>query len=224
VRCPNYPRTPVFTLKNPRAEDSDEDYEDHGDRQGVLAATLRHHHLENTDIRRDRKYVIDILMRTIEQKDRYIAELERGRLEGIRAYEELASGRHVRDLELRRETNRERRLDQIGGVVMTMLPMLGGKLIGGPEGAAKMASATPGGRTPIEGMLDALVATMNNEQLMAIAQANVFSPQQLGLLRDLIMYVVARRDEEEKQRQAANQKAEGQQNGTPPNEPQQPGA
>ena len=219
VRCPSFARTPVFTLKNPRAEESDEDYEDAPDRQGVLASTLRHHHLEHTDIRRERKYIIDSLMRTIEQKDRYIAELEKGRLEGVRAYEELASGRHVRDMELRREVNKERRMDQIGSMVMTSLPMLAGKLMGGPQGAAEMATQVPGGRTPVEGMLDALVATMNDEQLMAIMQANVFSPQQIALLRDIIIFVIERRGKEEKDRQEANQKTEGAHNGAPAQQP-----
>lgn len=206
----------TFTLKCPEQEDGDdiEDIEDLPNRKGLMGMLMRHQQTIMKMAVGGTKQTQEYLMRTIHEKDARIRTLESGQTEGMKAFEELISGRHVRDMELRRMENAERRKDQVAGVLMQSVPLLatkflenGGGMTGGGQAPGPTASGgTPGGgapggaRTPLEARLEVLLSSMSGEQFQKLMELGILDPnQQMALVE--IVRIVMERQEREKQAQ-----------------------
>lgn len=136
-------------------------------------------------------------MGMVREKDQRIKMLESAQINNLKAFEELISGRHARDIELRRMENAERRKDQVAGVLMQSAPILVGKVLGGGAGAAQMAQG-PGGRTQLELMLEGFLGSISQEQFGKLMELGIFEPHQTMTLMEIIRFVMDRQEAEKK--------------------------
>lgn len=210
----------TFTLKYDDGEDEDlDDIEDNPNRKGLMGMLMRHQQGVYKLSVAGAKETIDMLIEQLKAKDEIILKLQGQAIETIKQFEELVSGRHVRDLEIRRIERKEERMDKLAGTVMTGFPILMSKFIGGGAGAARLQEM-PGARTPLEAMLEAFVKSMNQEQLSAIMGSGLLNPEQLAGLVEMIKFMIARQEEEEKQQAAKNGASQAAANGQSPANPQ----
>lgn len=202
----------TFTLKCDDGEEEDmDDVEDLPNRKGLLALLMRHTQGQHKLSIGTSKHMIDHLMDENKRKDETIAALQRQAIENIKAYEELISGKHMRDMELKRQENKDRRMDQLAGTVLTGFPLLVGKFLGNGAGAAAMQTV-PGARTPIEAMLEGFIKTLDGEQFNALLASGVLRPEQVAGLVEMVKFIMER--EEAEKAAAAN-------GGKPPQEKQE---
>lgn len=149
----------------------------------------------------------------LEKSTSRIHQLEEGYTSTIKTFEELMSAKHVRDLEMRRLENDERRKDQVAGTLMQMAPHLLGKFLGAPAGAmtsAPQPGTMPGipNRTPIEMSLEGFLNTFTPEQLEAIMQSGLFQQEQILALVQLATMIKERQEAEEEARKRASSSPE----------------
>jgi hypothetical protein len=207
VRAEGLTGRSTFTLKYSSGDDEDlDDIEDLPDRKGLLGMLMRHQEgIQKVSIGAQKvtsdaaKDILDDLMASNREKDRIITEMQKSSIENIKAFEELVSGRHMRDLELRRLENSERRKDQVAGVLMQGAPILLSKFLGGGAGVAQSAAsqgAPPGGRSPLEYMLEGFVNTLDGEQFSQIMASGLFRPEQVAGLIEMVKFMKEREEEE----------------------------
>jgi hypothetical protein len=203
VRAEGHKARCVFTLKCDDGEEGDmDDIDDTPNRKGLMGLLMRHQQgTYKLSIVQAAK-MIDALSATIEKKDELIDKLMSRSLENAKTYEELLSGKHLRDLELRKMENKDRRMDQLAGTVLQGVPLLMGKFLGGGAGAVAMQSA-PGARTTMETLVEGFVGTLDSEQFQKIINSGLFSPIQIAGLVEIVKFIMER-EEEEKKKAAAH--------------------
>jgi len=188
----------VFTLKFDEGEEEDmDDVDDLPNRKGLLALLMRHTQGQHKLSIGTSKHMIDQLMDENKRKDETILTLQKQAMENIKAYEELVSGRHMRDMEMRKMENKDRRMDQLAGTVLTGFPLIVSKFLGNGAGAAAM-QAVPGARTPMEAMLEGFIKTLDKEQFTALMGSGVLRPDQIAGLVEIVKFVMEREEAEEK--------------------------
>lgn len=147
----------------------------------------------------------------LEKSTNRIHQLEEGYTSTIKTFEELMSAKHVRDLEMRRLDNDERRKDQVAGTLMQMAPHLLGKFLGAPASALEAPpGAMPGipNRTPIEMGLEGFLNTFTKEQLDQIMGSGLFRQEQVMALVQLASMIRERQEAEEEARKKASGEGE----------------
>jgi hypothetical protein len=209
VRCENVKARCVFTLVVNQTEDDDmDDIEESPNKKGLLSMFMRHQEKIMKVAVGSVKNVIDMQHKTIKDKDERIKALETGQIETIRLTEELVSGKHMRDLELRKIDNKEKRMNEIAGMVIQGAPML---LQMVAESGKKAAASTneegvqvteqpvtqsvraePAG-SEIESLVSTLLHSFTEEQLLKIQSSGLFSPEQLLTLIQLAREVEAKK-------------------------------
>lgn len=200
-----------------------EDLEELPNRKGLITQQMRHTEaIMKTAVSVFRE-MNDMTKSMMRDKDHRIEKLERGQVETIKAFEELISMRHVRDMEFKKIEKEQHRRDQVAHVIVQGLPLLASKFLGG---GTREAVENFGGRTPLESMLESLVMTFDQGQLMKLAQSDLLSPDQKANLMEMIKYVMERQQAEEaeaKKREAAARGGPTQAQ-TPPPQPETAGA
>jgi hypothetical protein len=200
----------VFTLTGDDGSVEDiDDIDDMPNRKGLLGLMMRHNEGQHRLSIGTSKHLVDALMAQLEKKEEIILKLQNQAMENIKAYEELVSGRHMRDLEMKKVENKDRRMDQLAGTVLQGFPLLVTKFLGGGAGAAAM-QAVPGARTPMETLLEGFVRTLDSEQFSAIVQSGIFRPDQVAGLVEIVKFVMEREE-------ADKAKAAGDSAASPPN-------
>jgi hypothetical protein len=205
----------TFTLKCDDGEEEDmDDVDDMPNRKGLLALLMRHTQGQHKLSIGTSKHMIDQLMEENKRKDETILTLQRQAMENIKAYEELVSGRHVRDMEMKKMENKDRRMDQLAGTVLTGFPLIVSKFLGGGAGAGAM-QAVPGARTPMEAMLEGFIKTLDKEQFTALMSTGVLRPDQIAGLVEIVKFVMEREEAEEKAHAAGAGSTNGKAAGPP---------
>jgi hypothetical protein len=208
----------MFTLKWEDGDEDDmDDITDTPNRKGLMGLLMRHQQGTYKLSVVQAAKMIDKLSESLDKKDAIIADLQKQQVINLKTYEEMLSGKHMRDLELRKMENSDRRMDQLAGTVLQGFPLLVGKFLGGGAGAVKMQEA-PGARTGMEALVEGFIRTLDGEQFNKIVQSGLFNPVQIAGLVEIVKFVMEREEEEVKQRAAANGST---QQGTP-NQPQPP--
>jgi hypothetical protein len=203
----------VFTLKYDEGEEEDmDDVDDLPNRKGLLALLMRHTQGQHKLSIGTSKHMIDQLMDENKRKDETILTLQKQAMENIKAYEELVSGRHMRDMEMKKMENKDRRMDQLAGTVLTGFPLIVSKFLGNGAGAAAM-QAVPGSRTPMEAMLEGFIKTLDKEQFTQLMSTGVLRPDQIAGLVEIVKFVMEREEAEEKAHATG---ANGSPKGSPP--------
>jgi len=127
--------------------------------------------------------------------------LEKGRIQGIHLFEEMASRKQEREIQLKKEMRGEEIKDQVIG----MLPfigqsiaarLMGPKAISGGESGIGVASAAK----PLVDMFKGFVGTITPEQLNKFMSDGTFSPEQMQMLFQLFETVKTIEEEEERTR------------------------
>lgn len=197
VRCEDVKARCVFTLKVNPADDEDlDDIEETPNKKGLLSMFMRHQEKIMKVAVGSVKTVLDMQQKTIKDKDETIKRMEERQIETIKLTEDLMSGAHARNIELRKIENKEKRMNEIAGMVLQGAPLLlqmvassGNKGGGEPPQQPPVASAASDAPQPngsaVENIVDSLLATFTEEQLMEIQKSGIFSPQQLMLLIQL---------------------------------------
>jgi hypothetical protein len=208
----------TFTLKCSQAEEEDlEDIEDLPNRKGLMRQLMRHQEtimkIATTSQRNVMEMANNIVAekrREVEDRNKRMESLEAQFMNNAKAYEDLINGRHMRDLELRKLENSERRKDQVGSMLMQGVPILVSKFMGGGaaaggtvphngngEGGGGAPVGGPMGRTPLEHMMEGFMGTLDQEQFNAIMNSGVFKPEQIMGLMEIFKYILERKAAEE---------------------------
>lgn len=187
----------IFSLKVNSTEDEDiEDIDDLPNKRGLISQLMRHQEKIMRIAVGSTQKVIKTLETQNQKKDERIDQLESNQINTIKMIEDLVSGRHVRDLELRKLEREEKHKDQAIGMLMTAMPMLANKLMGGAQGAANVqGSGGPiAGASPIETMVEGLMSSMTSEQFNNLVKSGLFSPDQMMLLAEIARTIQAKQD------------------------------
>jgi hypothetical protein len=215
VRAENVKARCLFTLYvKPGEEDEDmEDVEDLPNKKGLLSQLMRHQEKIMKVAVGTVGKITDQLMKSNREKDDRIRELEAGQVNTIKLTEELISGRHARDLELRKVANKEKRSEEVVGMLMQSAPMVLGMIANSQAGngappPAQMGEPNqfvPQQSSHIEPMVEALLGSFTTEQFEEIAKSGVFAPQQIMALVEIAKAVKAKQDAVEAAARAAAQ-------------------
>lgn len=200
VRADNVRARCLFSLKvNPKEEDEDmDDIEELPNKKGLLSQLMRHQEKIMKVAVGSVKSVIDMQARSIKERDSRISELEGRQIDTIKMTEDLMSGRHARDLEMRKLETKEKRMGEIAGVVMQGAPVLLSMIANsqaktGADGNAPPAQMGPSPQSsPIESMVEALIGDLTPEQFAKIYESGVFSPMQIVTLVEIAKSVQAK--------------------------------
>ena len=199
----------AFTLKVPKndefSSDDLEEIDELATHKGVLSQLMRHQEKVMKVGLGGASKNQDSLLRQLESAQKRITELEERHMENTKVYEELLSGRHARDLELRKLDNEEKRKEQIGGMLMNVAPMLIGKLMAGKSatgatepaalGAAPSAQGSSAAGVPPDSlahMVEQLLSSFDGPQLTNLMQSGLLHPPQMMLLVEIAKEVQAR--------------------------------
>jgi len=177
------------TIKLKVVQSDPDDIDDAGDlpnRKGLLTATMRHQHQTLRTILPQHDKLYSRYEKQLEAKDKRIAELESQQMANIKAYEEMVSGRHVREMELRKIEREEKQAEMITGALMGAVPMVAAKLFD-----LQMPAAMTGGDGQIDAVVGGLLDSLSPEQFAVLQK--VFTPQQLQALAGLAQYVQQKR-------------------------------
>lgn len=152
-----------------------------------------------------------------ESQQKEIQNYRQMHIETIKAYEDINSMRHVRDLDMRKLMMSEKRMDQVAGLLMTGAPHLLNKFLGGGagDGRPKMVAED---WSPLEQMLLGLIGTFDKETLEKLMGSGVLNPAQMMGFHQLLTAVFEKKEALEKVQaeQAAKAQANGQVNGQSP--------
>ena len=205
-----------FLLKMDLDEEAEdyEDLEDAPNRTGLIAQLMRHNERTTGMSHKAMKNVIEEQRRELERRERRIETLENKQVEVMRAMEDLQNMRHVRDMEVQKMRNSDKRLDQVADVVMLGAPIVMAKIFGGGAAAAQMQSA-PGVRSPFETIVESLLNSMTQEQFVTIFNSELFTLPQKAALKEMAMFMLERRNAEEEARKKKEAERE-KENGAPP--------
>lgn len=194
-----------FTLKCPQYDDEDEDDIEDPSKKGLLTQTMRH---QEKGFQMATGAVENVLQMYKEENQALrerVQLLESKYIDNMKAFEDLISGKHARDLEMRRQENSEARKDMALSMVLQGAPILIGKFMGGPKAAAEMAQHVPGGRTQLELMIEGFLRTFDGDQLQKVAESGLLNPIQLGGFMEILKFCMER---DEVERKVATQKDE----------------
>src|SRR5882724_4482974 len=121
-----------------------EDIEELASRKGLLTQLMRHQE-KTIKVGLGGAAVAQATLKSqLEAAYKRITDLEGRHLETVKVYEELLSAKHMRDLELRKLDNDERRKEQVAGILMQGFPILLNKFMSNkalPPGPATDATA-----------------------------------------------------------------------------------
>lgn len=211
VRCEDVNARCVFTLTVNETEDEDmDDIEETPNKKGLLSQLMRHQEKVMKLAVGATKNVIDMQNRTIRESQERIKQLEEKQVENIRLTEELVSGQHARNIELRRIEKKEKRMDEIAGMVMQGAPMLlqmvaasGAKVGGGGEvqvtetgQAAQQTPARAPSGSRIEQLVEVLLGTFTQDQMLKMQASGLFAPEQLMTLIEIAREIDAKNKSE----------------------------
>jgi len=203
----------TFTITIPE-RDTGEDVDEGPTHKGIIMQQMRH----NQFLLKSQVQVMNqaatmfqgaaaMLVKSNDDKDRRISELEQGYTSNLRVFEDLMSARHVRDLESKAMDNKERRYDAVAGILMQGAPLLLNKFLAG--GKAKVFDEK---RTSIELMLEGFLETFKSDQLEKITSSGIFTPEQMMGFMQLANAIIERQ-------QAEREATDSARNGTPPKTP-----
>ena len=202
VKCDNVRARCVFTLKVNQTEDDDmDDIEETPNKKGLLSQLMRHQEKIMKVAVGSVKNVIDMQSKAIRDKDDRIKALEDKQIETIRITEDLVSGQHARNMEIRKLEKKEKRMDEIAGVVMQGAPMLLQMVANSAskkeEGSSEtrepqQAQSHQTSDSPIEAVAEMLMGTFTTEQLSKIQASGLFAPEQLLMIIKLAQAIDAK--------------------------------
>jgi hypothetical protein len=206
----------AFTLRVPNNGDIDsddiEDIDEAASRKGLLTQLMRHQEKVMKVGLGGAAKAQDTLAKQLDTANKRNQELEARYMENVKTYEELLSGRHLRDLELRKLDNSERRNEQVAGMLLQGMPLLLNKFLapkapGLPAGAGGQVEASkPFAEevTPLEHMLEGFLISFTQEQLQTIMRAQLFTPPQLMAFMEIARIVQGRMEAREAKQRGQN--------------------
>jgi hypothetical protein len=181
----------VFSLRVNSVEDEDiEDIDELPNKKGVLQMLMRHQEKTMRIAIGSVAKTMQHMSKQLEKKDERIEAMEARQMDMLKMTEDLISGRHARDLELRKLDREDQRKEQALGMLMNTLPVLATKVIGAHQ-AAQMA---PGGPTPLENVIEGLMGSVTQEQFQAIYKSGLFTPEQIMALAQIAEMLKARQE------------------------------
>lgn len=211
VRADNVRARCMFSLKvNPKEDEDMDDIEETPSKKGLMSQLMRHQEKVIKMAVGSVKSVMDMQAKAIREKDERITNLESRQFEAIRLTEELVSGKHARDIELRRIEKKEKRTDEITGMVLQGAPMLLQMISGsGKEASPAAQMQPPPGTSRIEMLVEGLIGSLTPEQFSKIGQAGIFEPEQIMALVEVAKEVQAKEQAREVAARVARESANG---------------
>ncbi len=193
VRCEDVKARCTFSIKvNDKSDEDMDDVEEPPNKKGLLAQMMRH-------TEAFMKVSVGSAAKTIEQqskmlaaKDERIRALEESQVQTIRLTEDLMSGRHARDIELKKLEKKEKRMDEIAGTVMQAAPVLLSIVSGKGMPVPQMTGGQPAGDMQLEALVEGLMGSFTSEQFQAIASSGMFTPTQIMTLVEIAKRVQAK--------------------------------
>lgn len=167
-----------FTMRVASSPDADDGSEDPSrtetpDKSGIVAQSMRHSEALMKMATAGAQQTIQALTRQLAIKDETIAKLSEKHLESIELIEDLSSSKHERDLRLLRETNTQKRQDDLVNMVTPLVPVMLAKLTG--------QKVLPGGAG--DGVR-ALLTSITEDQFGSLMQ--VLRPEQQALVANMM--------------------------------------
>lgn len=213
----------AFTLRIPNNGelnlDDMEDIDELATQKGLLTQLMRHQEKTMKVGLGGSDKTMSHMSKMLDAAYKRINELEAQYMNNAKTYEELLSGKHMRDLELRKLDNDERRKEQVAGILMQGVPLLLNKFLmskppelgqGTASGVANgNAVGVSGGKpveetsTTLELMVEGFFHTFTPNQLQDIMQKNVFTPQQMMMFVEIAKVIQSRIYARESAQQAA---------------------
>lgn len=213
VKADNVRARCVFTLKvNPKDDEDIDDIEEAPSKKGLMSQLMRHQEKIIKVAMGSVQRVIDTQARALRDKDERINTLESKQVETIRMTEELVSGKHARDIELRRIEKKEKRMDEVLGMAVQGAPMLLQMVAASGQKSSPAEEPPPpemnsAKESPLENLVDSIIGSFTLEQFQNIAKSGLFQPEQVMMLMELAKYVNAKEEAKDKARAAAAEAA-----------------
>lgn len=195
VRVDGFQARCSFTLRVRPEGDGDEDefLDDLPNSKGITAQQMRHNEKLLKSNLSLAKEIKDMALGVLKQKDERISMLEGSHLSTVKMFEELASAKHVRDLEIRKLEAKERRGEQVAHMLIGMAPMLLGT-VANQFGAKGTMPQMPAQTSPIESAVEGFLGTLRPDQLQALVQSGILQPEQIMGLIDIAKAVEAKKE------------------------------
>jgi hypothetical protein len=144
--------------------------------QGLLAQLMRHNEAQARLFAGAMGQIVGNMGETIERQRVEIDKADSIRIEALQRVENLISHEHERDLDLLKETNRAKRLQQAVGFAMGVAPFIANRVLG--KTVFKESSASP-----VKALLKQLYESLTEEQRSKLL--GILSPVQLAALQQL---------------------------------------
>jgi hypothetical protein len=201
VRIQGFGARCAFTLTvKPGGDDDEEDFiDDLPNHKGMTAQQMRHNEKLLKTTLGMAKEMKEMAMGMMKQRDERIKDLEGSQVNVVRMFEDLSIARHVRDLEVRKLEAKERRGEQVAGMLMQGLPIILSKF--GPPGAGDppqsagpMTGPKPLAPSPVESMVEGFMSSLNSEQFNKIVESGVFTPMQIMTLVEIARSIKAKEE------------------------------
>lgn len=170
-------------------DDSDPSSSEPANSTGALAQMMRHNEALMKMATTGSQRTIESLTRQLAVMSGNVERALAKQMEAAEAVEKAASRKHERELETAIVAAREKRLDELTGMAMPLVPMIANKLAG-----VKML---PGGIKQGDGVRS-LVASITEDQVGQLMQ--VFHPTQQMMLASIIEEMKAEAEAEEKRK------------------------
>lgn len=186
----------VFTLKSKPAKIDDdlsddelEDYEDETPTaRGIAAQSMKHSEVMLKEMLKDKKSNMGMLQDQLRQKDQEIASLKRHHGEMLRLYEDLQSLEQIRKLEYEKFKRDEQRKEQVLAMGIGLAPTVLNRLLGSGSGAAAAEAVGKVERSPIEMMVEQLMASLSTgPERMQNIMGNL-EPQEMLMMVEIQNY------------------------------------
>lgn len=160
---------------NPPDDEGDSYQTDAPTQRGQVSQNMRHtesllqHMLSSTSVR-ERS-----MLKQIQDQQKRIRELEEGRMEMLRGFEDMISQKHLRDIETQSAAMAERRKEQVMDQVTQLLPSVANKFLG--------ARTLPEPTTPEREIMKGLMGSFTDDQFQKLR--SVLNPVQTASFLEL---------------------------------------
>lgn len=175
---------------------------------GTMAQMMRHSEKLHTSLMQLTEMTAGRLARDLEAERKIRMRLEDERSKSIEAIQDLADRKHERDMDIKRESTKQDRHDQVMALLMGMAPLIASKFLGaGAAGAAGIAGSLPAAGAR-DASLHQMMKNLDEEEIMKIMQALKPSNQ-------MVMMELFKAHKEQEEDQVAKQ-LEDKSDSTPP--------
>lgn len=168
--------------------------------KGLTALAMRHSEIAVKVAVGSAKGQIDSLTKLLKEKDDTIIQLMQQNMQAYKTWQELLDAKMLRDLEMQKFMNDERRKDRVAGMLEQGVPSLINRFLGGGKRILQEGS------TPVESLLEAFLGTFTKEQLTRIATSGevTLEMEQRAALQEMLMTLAEKREIQEKQASGAH--------------------